>query len=214
MKIQFITLPSAWGRDVQHRLFSQSSSTLVVLFPGKNYSCELPLLYYATQVALQHHCDVLQLEYGYQSARTELQTERLHLMVEESVKAIHHIKDQYKQIIFVSKSLGTVVAGIAAEAVDASSPIVQLFLTPLDSTVSYIQNTVNSVIYGTADDLFSDKSVKALEGLQNSEVHAVNRGSHSLEVGNARDNIKVMADVIGVYETFFKKHVLSFESKL
>lgn len=212
MNIQYITLPSAWGRDVQHRLFSQNSSTLAVLFPGKNYSCELPLLYYATQSALQHHCDVLQLEYGYQSARTELQAEQLHLLVEETVEAIHLMKEKYKQILFVSKSLGTVVAGLAVDKVEANSDIVQLILTPLDATVPYIQNTVNSVIYGTADDLFSKESVQAIEGLRNSEVHAVNGGSHSLEVGITSENIKVMADVAIVYEAFFTKHVLRFET--
>ncbi|OAB36717.1 hypothetical protein PMSD_10355 [Paenibacillus macquariensis subsp. defensor] len=199
-----IVLPSYWGGEVRHTYISNDSSSLVVVFPGKNYSCELPLLYYASQSAIEHNHDVLQLEYGYQSARVELEFEALSVLVDECTQAIIQIMASYDNLIFVSKSLGTIVAGQVAEAI-ADKGIRHVYLTPLDDTVPYIQHASGIVVYGTHDRVFSKQSIQAIEGFNNIEIHAIEDGTHALEVGTVRGSLIIMNAIVGIYDTFFSE---------
>ncbi|OAB45599.1 alpha/beta hydrolase [Paenibacillus antarcticus] len=203
MMNSYILRPSFWGREVKHRYIHNDSASLVVIFPGKNYSCELPLLYYASQSAIEHNHDILLLEYGYQSARVELEFEALSVLVDECTQAIIQIMASYDNLIFVSKSLGTIVAGQVAEAID-NKGIRHVYLTPLDETVPYIQHARGIVVYGTQDRLFSKQSIQAIEGLNNIEVHAIEEGTHALEVGTVRGSLIIMNAIVDIYDSFFQ----------
>lgn len=192
-----------WGREVRHRYISNGSSSLVVIFPGKNYPCELPLLYYASLSAIENNHDVLLLEYGYQSARAELEFDDIHVLMEECTQAIHQIMDKYESLIFVSKSLGTIVAGQVAEAIE-DKDIRHIYLTPVDRTVPYIQSSRGIVIYGTKDSQFNNKSTQAIEYLNDMEVYPIQDATHSLEVETVSDSLVIMNEIVDIYQRFFK----------
>ncbi len=89
MKMKKLRVPSNWGRDLEKiHISSQDSKSLVVCFPGKNYSCERPLLHYSGNTAGQSGFDLLMPEYGYQAARTELKQDEVEQLVDESVQSI------------------------------------------------------------------------------------------------------------------------------
>lgn len=203
MNRSYMLLPSFWGREVRHTYISNGSTSLVVIFPGKNYSCELPLLYYASQSAMENNHDVLRLEYGYHSAREELKLEELSVLVEECTQAIHQIIEKYESLIFVSKSLGTIVAGQVAEAIE-DKDIRHIYLTPLDGTVSYIQKSRGMVIYGTKDPVFNNQSIEAIEYLNEMEVHPIKDATHSLEVDTVSHSLTLMSEIVDIYQSFFK----------
>lgn len=203
MNRSYILLPSFWGREVRHRYISNGSSSLVVIFPGKNYPCQLPLLYYASLSAIENNHDVLLLEYGYQSARSELEIDDLHVLVEECARAIHQVVENYESLIFVSKSLGTIVAGQVAEAIE-DKDIRQLYLTPLNRTVPYIQRSRGIVIYGTKDPSFNNQSIEAIEYLNDMEVHPIQNATHSLEVEMVSHSLVIMNEIVDIYQSFFK----------
>lgn len=204
MERNYVTLASFWGREVKHRHISNNSKSLVVLFPGKNYPCELPLLYYSSQSAIENNHDVLLLEYGYQSARTDLEYEDIPILVDECKKAIQQVKEPYSTLVFVSKSLGTVISGKVAEELIDGGPIKQLFLTPLNETVPYIQNSNCLVIYGTNDPQFSQESRESIEGFKDVQVHSFLNGTHSLEVGSVNESLNVLKEIVELYGEFFK----------
>jgi len=42
---------------------NNSNKKLIVTFPGIGYTCDMPVLYYFREVALQHKCDILSIQY-------------------------------------------------------------------------------------------------------------------------------------------------------
>lgn len=204
METNYVTLPSFWGREVKHRHISNNSKSLVVFFPGKYYLCERPLLFYSSQSAIENNHDVLLLEYGYQSARKDLEFEDLAILVEECKRAIQLIKEQYSTLVFVSKSLGTVISGKVADELSDDGRIKQLFLTPLNETVPYIQNSNCLVIYGLNDQQFSQESRESIEGFKDVLVHSIPNATHSLEVGSVSESLNVLQEIVELYGDFFK----------
>jgi predicted alpha/beta-hydrolase family hydrolase len=204
MKLNKIQQPSYWGREVVQRHITVNSTTLVVQFPGKQYPNELPLLYYAAQAALQSGHDVLLLEYGYQAARVELKNEQLPILVDECAASIRKVLSEhtYARILFVSKSLGTVVAGGCAEQL-GDEVIKHLFLTPIKATIPYLQRSQGMMIYGTADPLFGPDEVKLTGSLPRMVVVPVEGGDHSLETGEVLATLNVLKELSERYLTFF-----------
>lgn len=208
MKPTIIQLPSDWGNEVRHRYFTGHtplSTTLVVLFPGLAYSCELPLLYYAQQSAIEHHYDVLALEYGDQSARTDFKFEKLEQLVEECLQAIAQVSSKYDQYIFISKSLGTVIAGEVSRRF-AEDTVQHIYLTPIELTVPYIKETSGYVIYGTRDEWFSEQSIRHIQGLPQIRPYPVLEASHNLEVDTVAHSLLVMREIVLLYKSFMEQH--------
>ncbi|MCM3783376.1 alpha/beta hydrolase [Neobacillus mesonae] len=194
---------SYWGRDVRLRQTTQGSNTLVVFFPGQNYSCELPVLHYAVQSAVEQGMDVLLLEYGYQSARVALEREQRSILAEEVLQTVKHFSEDYEQLVFVSKSLGTLLAGYAAEKL-GDHRITHLYLTPLDSTLDYIQHSSGLVIYGTKDSLFSEESRGKLDSLKNEiDIIKIPDAGHGLEVMDVRKSVEHLSELVRAYTNFF-----------
>lgn len=205
MNVNYLSFPSYWGREVRHKYLSNTSSSLVVVFPGKNYSCDLPLLYYAGRCAVEAGHDALLLEYGYQSARTDLDIDKLKLIIQECLVAVQQMATQYSNIIFVSKSLGTAIAGEVAKIIGYDR-IQHVYLTPLESTVAHIQNSKGIVIYGTNDSLFNDHYVRSIEHVEDMKVYPIANANHSLELDNTKESIAIMSKIIEKYTNFFEMH--------
>ncbi|GJM78963.1 hypothetical protein HMSSN139_14590 [Paenibacillus sp. HMSSN-139] len=122
--------------------------------PRENYSCEKPTLHYAGLAARECGYDILALEYGYQAARTELEYREIPKIIEDSERAVRQLIGSYEEIVFISKSLGTVVAGEVHRKLGAGANVRHIYLTPIPDTLPYIHETRAVVVYGTKDDLF------------------------------------------------------------
>jgi hypothetical protein len=63
MDLEILSLPSFWKTDLKQRYFhiQKKISKLVVLFPGSNFPCEMPSLYYAGTTAIQCGFDLKEL---------------------------------------------------------------------------------------------------------------------------------------------------------
>lgn len=109
-----------------------------MLFPGQNYSCELPLLYYAGKSAYDAGHDLFILEYGYQSTRRPFEETNVDKVIHECYNSIKQVINNYDHVTFVSKSLGTYIAGKTAE-IFTERTIRHLFLTPIKSTIPIIE---------------------------------------------------------------------------
>ena len=202
MEHHLIYEESFWGHDVRLRHITQGSNTLVVFFPGQNYSCELPVLYYAVQSATSQGMDALILEYGFQSARVALEREQRSILEDEVLQMIGRWSEEYERLIFVSKSLGTLLAGYTARHL-TSHHIRHLYLTPLDSTLTYMQHSSGMVIYGAKDSLFSEESRAKLASFPELKVHKVLDAGHGLETSDPRKSAELMSALIEIYIRFF-----------
>lgn len=208
MKITTLQLPSAWGREVSHRYITDhtpASATLVVLFPGLAYSCECPLLYYAQQSAIEYGHDVLALEYGYQSARAEFKFEEVDQLIDECMQAVERVSSKYDHTIFISKSLGTWIAGeVDRRLTDVS--VKHIYLTPIEMSLPYIKESAGYVIYGTKDEYFGEEAIRHIQGLQSIRPYPVLEASHSLEVDTVAHSLLVMREIVLLYNDFFEQH--------
>lgn len=68
---------------------------------------------------------------------------------------------QYDELVFISKSIGTVIS--AQLAIDLSLSVSRIFLTPIEDTLQYINhlNNVKLVVFGSLDRYVHSSLLKA-----------------------------------------------------
>ncbi|MCM3259212.1 hypothetical protein M3664_15525 [Paenibacillus lautus] len=64
MKLEILKVPSFWKTEMRQKYYQlqEDNSKLVVLFPGKNYPCDKPILHFAGTSAIQSGYDLMVLE--------------------------------------------------------------------------------------------------------------------------------------------------------
>lgn len=112
---------------------------IVVLFPGANYSTDFPLLYYAgfkfevrgyEKIAISYE-DLLKQDKSLEECIKDVRNLAL-------IQLQNFDLSEYDDIVFVSKSLGTVVAGWIEEKLRIKAR--HIYLTPIKETLAYIQH--------------------------------------------------------------------------
>jgi len=105
------------GHDGPLPLFRRQerhSRHLAVLFPGRGYGCEMPLLHYAGDLLDARGADVLGLRYDFRDERFEdlgRFEARLEAAVDPVVRAGLRQRERYDRVTLVGKSLGTWAMG-------------------------------------------------------------------------------------------------------
>lgn len=184
--------------------YKDSENSLAVLFPGGNYSCDKPLLYYARKAAIQAGNDVLCISYSKKISKENIESKNVEIIAAEVEKVISTaMKKQYKNIYFISKSIGTEVAGCIAKKLGYEN-IKLLFLTPTTGTIKHILKAKCTVITGNSDGLFPKENIDKLAVLNHIQLKVIDGGNHSLEIKDDIDkSIQVMVEIAKIYETFF-----------
>lgn len=202
MKIQELTFPTSWAAQARFKKFeNESSPTLVVEFPGAQYGTELPLFHYPRKLAFQYGFDVLSLEYGYQSARLkpEFSDELIGSIVSDLAEAFQTIDfSPYQQIIFLSKSLGTVVAGMLAEKLGIA--VKHVFLTPISRTIPYIRENNSLVVTGSKDPVFTEKERNQIASAR---MLVVDGADHGLETQDPMKTLKMLEHIVKEIDRYF-----------
>lgn len=202
MNVSNVIMSSYWGREVRHKFITQGSKTLAVIFPGKNYSSDRSLLDYAAKAAREHNCDVLLLEYGYQSARVDFKRDEMSILIQECRTAITSLPE-YKKFLFIGKSVGAVIAGKIADELEIQKKTSHLFITPIPDAIPLIQQSKGSVIYGGSDPLFSEEHSRDISGLKHIKVYRIDDANHNLEVGRVNESLAILLVIINFYHEFF-----------
>ncbi|TCZ81089.1 alpha/beta hydrolase [Paenibacillus albiflavus] len=205
MFVNNITVPSYGGKELNQKYISNNNSSLAVFFPGQNYSCEKPLLYYVMKSAITSNYDVLLLEYGYQAARLDFSPEDVKTIINESYNSMSGIMNNYEKIVFVSKSLGTYIAAKVATQIEENK-IKHIFLTPMKSSIPMIKDSSGIVIWGTADKIIDEQDVIQLEKSQTVLLHKVDEANHALEVSNVVDSLEIMKSIVKITDHCFRSN--------
>lgn len=171
---------------------------LIVLFPGAGYGLDSPLLYYADFVYETKGYDRIHMNYQSILSNTELSLEdrlaRVRKYVLEQVNDVDFTS--YDEIIFLSKSIGSVEAGILAEKLRVR--VIQIFLTPVEEAISYC-NIDSYVVIGTKDKAFP--RYKEYCDTNKIKVLYVKDANHSLEVeGQPYESIDILKTVMQFIE--------------
>lgn len=146
---------------------------------------------------------MLSLEYGYYRANKDYKEEFFKQTVEEVKEAIHKCAcSSYENIYFISKSLGTIIAGEISELIDYDK-VSNLFLTPTISTIPYIMNSKCTVVVGTKDKVFPKECIEKVSNLPSVNLKVINDATHSLEIDdNYIKSLEILVDVAKLCESF------------
>lgn len=202
VNVSFIDVKSCFGHEIKNKYLVNEppSSGLAVLFPGQNYSCDRPLLYYAASVALQGGFDVLRLEYGYWAAGVKFTGEIYPRIIEETFEDVQKcLQKPYKDVFFISKSLGTIFAGEISRRLGPEN-VNNLFLTPVPMTLHFLADAKCRIIAGSADEQFPKELLENPQNFPLAELVTIENANHSLEIaGDYKKSIEALACVCGVY---------------
>ncbi|MCL2772262.1 MAG: hypothetical protein FWD71_02835 [Oscillospiraceae bacterium] len=156
---------------------------LIVLFPGGGYSVSGPLLYYAKFKYEVKGYESLKINYG----NCDREGKSFHEFIEE-IKAVvlRQVKEVdfsvYDDILFVSKSLGTVIAGWLADTLNIN--IRHIYLTPIADTLQFIKSgkNISIVVAGTKDKHLNTDILKEHCEREKIRLELIADAGHSLEI--------------------------------
>jgi len=177
-----------------------ASEKLMVMLPGRGYSCDYPVLYYVRRMAIKHGCDVLSIEYGFQAANLDLTSEvSAHLEDEVNQAVAPVLQRGYSQVCIVGKSLGTPLASGLARTIPVADKSLML-LTPIGGAFQGVASIRTLAVIGTDDPLYSPELVSSYPAVEWQVFGGLN---HSLEVkGDWKASIAALDSVITACETF------------
>jgi hypothetical protein len=198
-----IKTPSLAGVTVHNQLLyhdDPASARLMVMLPGRGYTCDHPVLYYVRRMAVKHDYDVLSIEYGFQVANLDLTSElSAHLEDEVNQAVMPALQRGYSQVCIVGKSLGTPLASGLAHNIPVADMSL-ILLTPIGGAFQGVDTIRTLAVIGTDDPLYSPELVASYPAVEWQVFDGLN---HSLEVrGDWRASISALDNVITVCETF------------
>ena len=95
---------------------------IAVFFPGIGYHCDKPLLYYARKLVQEYGYEkIVMQEYSYNGKNIrgdkKKMQEAFECLYAQAEKELEEIAfDEYSEVLFISKSVGTIIASAYAEA--------------------------------------------------------------------------------------------------
>ncbi|MDV4149852.1 hypothetical protein R0131_03300 [Clostridium sp. AL.422] len=170
---------------------------LAVLFPGMNYNSNKPLLYYIKKILIKEEFDIVEIEYG------KLPNDKMRAFEIAITKANERIKDilwaDYDEILFVSKSIGTVLGGKIAS--ELKLPIRHIYLTPVNETLPFMSGD-GIVFSGTADPMITTSLL--VSKCDNNEIplYLYEKCNHSIESGIIKEDLKILSEIIDKCEEY------------
>lgn len=172
---------------------------IAVFFPGIGYHCDKPLLYYGRKLAQEYgYENIITLSYTYEGGNIRGNEEKmkeafeiLYEQAEQELGATDFRK--YKDVLFVSKSVGTIIASAYAEKNGFSCR--HILLTPLAQTFLYRHDDAIAFI-GTKDPWSNISEVKQLSKEQGVPMYVYDDVNHSLEGTDTLHNLEILTDVI------------------
>lgn len=168
---------------------------IVISFPGGRGS-EMPLLYFAAK----HYEDL-----GYEKvfiSHPACGEERLEILLENAEKVMQSIVfEEYEDIVFVSKSIGTLVACRLKEKYNVPASLI--LFTPLEDTLPYInsENNILLVAAGDKDRYLESETLKELCEREKVNCYIELNVGHRMEVlGDLKRNLEIVYNVVGRLE--------------
>ena len=177
---------------------------LAVICPGIGYTEDKPLLYHSRRIAESHGYEILTIKYSGLPKKVRGDRKKMEksytLALEQTADALSELKtEDYDEILFVGKSIGTVVAAAAAEKLVQADRIRFLLFTPLEQTFSFhIHDAI--VFTGDNDPWVGGKDTRIPELCKEKKLpyYLIPGGNHSLETN---EPMKDLTQLLGIMET-------------
>ncbi|MBX4163035.1 MULTISPECIES: alpha/beta family hydrolase [Priestia] len=158
------------------------------MFSGLGYTYEKPLLYYVTMLMIKHGIDVVHIHYTYSKELMTKSTDEIAgVMMQDIDLVLQDVlsHDDYKNIIFAGKSIGTIPLIQRMMKDDAYKDAVMLLLTPLLTRSELFESLLESthkglIAIGTRDHYYTE----AVHQLKTNKMNiaVIENADHSLDV--------------------------------
>lgn len=180
---------------------------IAVLFPGIGYNTDKPLLYHSAKLAADHDYKIKRLQFS--GFPKNVSNDRGALLKsyaiagaqsKEQLKFINF--SDYDDIVFISKSIGTIGAAMVAKQEDV--PARHVFFTPLNQLFSFSDPWDALVYSGTGDRFVNPEFLKAECEKMNYRLHSIEGAKHSLETGEAMTDLRNLVTIMEELDGFLK----------
>ena len=185
----------------------ENTKKLAVLLPGIGYTCDRPLLYYGGKLAQALGWEVRRVPYGGFPEKVRGDAEKMRQSAEMALAQTEEmLRDvdwkQYGQILFISKSVGTVVAAAYAHAHGLSCR--HILFTPVEATFAVpVKNAV--AFHGTTDPWVTTETLTRLCRAADIPLYITENANHSLETGDVPLDIRNLQTVMAQVEAFLRR---------
>ena len=153
---------------------------IAVLFPGIGYHCDKPLLYYSAKLSVQHQYELVKITYTNLSRSIPEAYADAYAQTEKYLENIDW--NQYEDILFISKSIGTAVAAAYAQKHDIHCR--NIYYTPLAQTFDFAPQS-GIAFHGTKDSWVETAVIAEKCQEYNLPLHIIENANHSLELEDA-----------------------------
>lgn len=175
-------------------------SKIAVYFPGIGYHCDKPLLYYSRNIACElGYKNNRNISYTYNAGNIRGNEEKMKeayeaLFSRAEAELADIVWSKYDDVLFISKSIGTIIAASYAEKYGLRSAGHVLY-TPLSQTYFFAPDHAIGFI-GTADPWSDTSEIIRLSNANHIPITVYEGCNHSLECGDTLKNIENLRDIM------------------
>ena len=171
---------------------------IACLFPGIGYTCDKPLLYYSGRLLKGMGWEVVPVSYTGFPDKVKGDPEKMKLCAEMALEQAEELLSgidwkQYGEILFIGKSVGTVVCGAYAARHGISCR--QIMFTPVEATFRFGFGEAIA-FHGTADPWAETNVIRKCCREKSIPLYETERANHSLETGDIDRDIKEIRKVM------------------
>ena len=178
-----------------------------VVFPGVGYTKDRPLLYFAGKLAAACGYELIHLDFsGIDWSKEKLKDKEFLLSTLEYClnRTDEKLKDVdlagSEKVLFISKSIGTVVATAYADRQDIDTK--QICFTPLEFIDRFIKDNNGLVFYGSADPYANPQMIADICKTKKLTAYCIEDANHSLETGDVLKDIDNLGYVMDKVKKF------------
>ena len=181
-------------------------SKIAVYFPGIGYHCDKPLLYYSRNIARElGYQNDRNISYTYNAGNIRGNEEKMKeafeaLFSQTEAELADMDWSEYDDILFISKSIGTIIAtsyaakyGLKHARQVLYTPLAQTFLSAPSNAIGFI---------GTADPWSDTNEIIRLSKANHIPLSVYEGCNHSLECHDTLKNLENLKDIMQLTRDF------------
>lgn len=183
-------------------------SKIAVYFPGIGYHCDKPLLYYSRNIAFEFgYKNYKNICYTYKAGNIRGNNEKMKeayevLFLQAEAQLADIVWTEYNDILFISKSIGTIIAAAYAKKFELKAAR-HILYTPLAQTYLFAPSHAAAFI-GTADPWSDTNEIIRLSKINHIPLAVYDGCNHSLECNDTLKNIENLKNIMQKTRDFLK----------
>lgn len=171
---------------------------LAVIFPGMGYHVDKPLLYYSKKIAKAYGYSIIDVPYG-NFPKDAKKEDALQSAMEHTETMLQEVDfSQYEDLLFISKSIGTVVASAYAEKHSLNTR--NVYYTPVEEAFRFRKQ--DGIVFHGTNDWVDTKIIKQECSKNGYPLYITKDGNHSLETGNVPEDLANLKEIMEITQRF------------